>query len=115
MLLRQGCSRGCPPRLKAGQRRGIRASSDGWTPGGYEMSITVDIARYTATDAIVEGHGSQHPAGGRDTQGRALFEQLSKLLEHLCALWSSAATDSAAGPPRSTCPTVVTTSPSSTT
>src|SRR5580704_18570392 len=97
------------------REKGSRGARLGRPQSGYDASIMVDIARYTATDAIAEGLASQHPSGGRDDKGRALFERLSRLLEHLCAFWSWAAMVSAVGPPRCTCPIVVTTSPSSTT
>jgi hypothetical protein len=82
--------------------------------GGDELSIAVNIARYTATGAAAEGLALGFAPAAK-CAGPTLIERLSKLLEHLCAFWSSAATDSAVGPRRSTCPIVVTTSPSPTT
>src|SRR5580700_1866392 len=80
----------------------------------HELTIAVEIARYTATDAYVGRHGPPAPPDGRGGRPGHSFKWQG-YWEHLCAYWSSAATASADGPPRCTYRIAVTTSRSWTT
>ena len=56
-------------------RRGARLPLPVASHSGSEMTITVEIARYTATDAIVEGFALTVRMTAGSTYYPALFEQ----------------------------------------